>query len=621
MTQNELARRVGCAPITIRKIEYDALRPSVQMAELLALALNIPEEEQLGFVRLARQKERTTPIPTPAPMPGEIGMANLSGRSVKAFQLGERIGSGGFGVVYRAWQPSVNRDVAVKIILPRFANNPNFIRRFEAEAQLVARLEHPHIVPLYDYWREPDAAYLIMRLLRGGSLEDQLASGPLSLAEVQQTTQQIGLALDVAHRHDIIHRDIKPANVLLDEDKNAYLVDFGIAKNLDRMNGKSLTEGGVVIGSPAYISPEQILAEPVGPQSDIYCLGILLFEVLTGQKPFPGPTPVAYIQQHLNDPLPSLSQFNGDLPPALDDVIRRATAKKIEDRYPTTPAFLDDFEKAVETAVSPTDHHPVPAADTTVPPITTQEIAALENPYCGLRAFTAADAANFYGRDALVQEMLGMMSDSSDLSRFTAVVGPSGSGKSSVVKAGLMPSLRRGGLPNSDDWFMVDLTPGTHPWEEAEAALLRIAINPPDSLLPMLQEGHRGLLRAVRRVLPEEDGSQLVLVIDQFEELFTLVKEEEIRAHFLASLVTAVLDPHSRLQVVITLRADFTDRPLQYVDFGELMRQRTLFVLPLTPDELNQAITQPVAKLGMTMQPDLIATIIREVEDQPGMLP
>lgn len=178
LTQAELARRAGCAPITIRKIEGDALRPSVQLAELLALALNIPEAEQLGFVRLARQEKPLSLIPRPTPSPGEIGLDDLSGRAVKGFQLAELIGSGGFGVVYRAVQPSVQRDVAVKIILPRFANHPTFIRRFEAEAHLVARLEHPHIVPLYDYWREPNAAYLIMRLLRGGSLDGLLKEAP-----------------------------------------------------------------------------------------------------------------------------------------------------------------------------------------------------------------------------------------------------------------------------------------------------------------------------------------------------------------------------------------------------------------------------------------------------------
>ena len=178
LTQTELARRVGCAAITIRKIEADGLRPSVQMAELLALALNIPEAEQLALVRLARAELGLSPIPTPSPTPGEIGLTDLSGRAVKGFHLGERIGSGGFGVVYRALQPSVEREVAVKIILPRYANHPNFIRRFEAEARLIARLEHPHIVPLYDYWREPDGAYLLLRLLRVGSLEEQIKTDP-----------------------------------------------------------------------------------------------------------------------------------------------------------------------------------------------------------------------------------------------------------------------------------------------------------------------------------------------------------------------------------------------------------------------------------------------------------
>jgi serine/threonine protein kinase/DNA-binding XRE family transcriptional regulator len=286
LTQTELARRVGCAAITIRKIEAGDLRPSVQMAELIAVALNIPDEEQLAFVHLARAARPPSPIPTPSPAPGEIGMTDLSGRAVKGFQLGEKIGSGGFGVVYKAIQPLVERDVAIKIILPRYANHPNFIRRFEAEAQLIARLEHPHIVPLYDYWREPDAAYLIMRFLRGGSLEDQLQSGPIPIELVGKYIYQIGLALDLAHRNGVVHRDIKPANVLLDEEANAYLADFGIAKYLKGIDGQSLTEGSALIGSPAYISPEQIMAEPVKPPSDIYCLGIMLYEMLTGNKPF-----------------------------------------------------------------------------------------------------------------------------------------------------------------------------------------------------------------------------------------------------------------------------------------------------------------------------------------------
>ena len=615
LTQAELARRVGCAAITVRRIEANTLRPSVQVAELLALALNIPEAEQLAFVRMARAEPGPSPIPTPAPIPEEIGQEDLSGRAIRGFQLGELIGNGSFGVVYKAVQTAVEREVAVKIILPKYANHPEFIRRFETEAQTVARLEHPYIVPLYDYWREPDAAYLVMRLLRGGSLEDYLKEAPLPPEQVHQFTQQIGQALYIAHRAGIVHRDIKPANILLDEDDNVYLADFGIAKDVVIANGNQ-TEIGGMLGSPAYISPEQIRAEPVKPQADIYCLGIMLFELLTGRKPFAGPTPVAYIQQHLQEALPSILTINPDLPIPLDQVIQQATAKNPADRYPDILALLDDFEQAIAS-----NGLVLPAADYYLPTLSQEELAALTNPFKGLRPFRESDTDDFYGRDTLIQELLSRLADASDLARFLAVVGPSGSGKSSVVRAGLIPALRRGGLPNSDNWFIVEMMPGSHPFEELEAALLRIAINPPQSLLEQLRQDQRGLLRAVHRILPANSDVELLLVIDQFEEIFTLVTDEEVRTHFLDSLVEAILDERSRLRVVVTMRADFVDRPLQYVDFGELVRQRATFVLPLTPDELEQVIVQPITQLGMAAEPELVNQIVRQVGDQPGTLP
>lgn len=632
LTQAELARRVGCAAITIRKIEADALRPSQQIAERLAMALGISLEERAAFVRLARvaalADASPSPLPTPPVLPEEIGQEDLSGRAIRGYALGERLGAGGYGIVYRAVQPLVEREVAVKIILPQYADQPDFIRRFEAEAQLVARLEHPHIVPLYDYWREPGVAYLVMRLLRGGSLAAALQAGPLPLPTVAQFLEQIGAALHTAHRVGIIHRDLKPANVMLDEDNNAYLADFGIAKNLGNPNLADLTQPGLVIGSPAYFSPEQIMAEPVKPQTDIYCLGIMLYELLTGHKPFDGPSPIFLIQQHLNEPIPSLATYCPDLPPALDPVIQRATAKDQAERYPDVLNLLEDFRQALTTA----DHRPMTAATSLTPAPFKGEGwgGGLTNPYKGLRAFTEADAADFFGRETLIQELLARMGEVGDpaspsprqeLARFLAVVGPSGSGKSSVVRAGLLPSLREGGLPGSDKWFIVEMLPGAHPWEELEAALLRIAVNPPESLLAQLREDERGLLRAVRRVLPADESVELVLIIDQFEELFTLVADEDTRLHFLNSLVAAVLDPRSRLRLVITLRADFTDRPLRYVDFGELLRQRAEFVLPLTPDELEQAIAGPAHRVGLSLEPGLVAAISRDVGDEPGALP
>ncbi len=620
LTQAELGRRVGCAAITIRRIEADSLRPSVQIAENLAAALGITEADYLAFVRLARANRDPSPLPTPPPVLEEIGLEDLSGRAIRGYQLGERIGSSGYGVVYRAAQATIKREVAVKIILPKFADRPEFIRRFEAEAQLVARLEHPHIVPLYDYWREPGVAYLVMRLLRGGSLATRLKNGPLAPEMMLPLLEQICSGLHAAHQAGVIHRDIKPANILLDEASNAYLADFGIAKITADGNIAETLEG-MVLGSPAYISPEQILVEPVKPQSDVYSLGVMLYELLTGHKPFDGPTPFALIQQHLNEPFPSLAlhRLNQDCVDSFDPIIQRATAKEQSARYTDVLALLADFRQAATTA----GHRP-PATTPTLTPSPFKgegRGGGLTNPYKGLRAFTEADAADFFGRETLVQELLARLADSTDLARFLAVVGPSGSGKSSVVRAGLIPALRQGGLPDSDKWFIVEMLPGSHPWEELEAALLRIAVNPPESLLTQLREDERGLLRAVRRILPADESVELVLIIDQFEELFTLVADEDVRQHFLNSLVTAVLDLRSRLRVIITLRADFTGHPLQYVDFGELLRQRTEFVLPLTPDELEQAISNPARRVGLALEPGLVAAINRDVGQEPGALP
>jgi WD40 repeat protein/DNA-binding XRE family transcriptional regulator len=243
------------------------------------------------------------------------------------------------------------------------------------------------------------------------------------------------------------------------------------------------------------------------------------------------------------------------------------------------------------------------------------------NPYKGLRAFHEADAPDFFGREALSQRLRARLDEPTELARFLAVVGPSGSGKSSVVRAGLVPALRHQSLPGGLNPVMVDMIPGSRPLEELEAALLRVAINPPSSLMEQLQADERGLARAVKRVLPGDDHTQLVLVIDQFEELFTLVEDEKARADFLDSLFSAVTDPRSRLWVVITLRADFYDRPLLYLPSSELLGRRTEVVGPLTPHEMYEAIAGPAERVGLELERDLAATIMQDVAEQPGTLP
>jgi WD40 repeat protein/transcriptional regulator with XRE-family HTH domain len=627
LTQEELARRVGCAGVTLRKIETGRLRASRQIAERIAVALGIPLEERAAFVRAAREvvvepalTREPTPSRTPTLSPEEVGSEDLSGRAIRSYQLGERIGVGGFGAVYRAVQPGIEREVAVKLILPRYADHPDFIRRFETEARVIARLEHPHIVPLYDYWRDPGFAFLVMRFLRGGSLADRLSTNSLSPAQVLALAEQVGEALAVAHRAGIIHRDLKPSNILLDEDGNAFLADFGIAKDLGELGGGHT--GAVYVGSPAYSSPEQIRAEPVTPQSDIYAFGVLIYELLSGQRPFRGPNPAALIQQQLSSSLPRLSEVRPDLPAALDLVLQRATAKLPSARHPDLRVFLAELRAALgaspASALAAPDASPRAAAPTVL-----LDLDDADNPYRGLQAFDEADVDQFFGRETLLHRLLSRMDDGNELARFLALIGPSGSGKSSLVRAGLLPALRRGGLPGSDSWYLLTLTPGAHPLDELARQLRSVAPRSVEAedLRALLGADDHGLLRGARLVLPPEDSAELLLLIDQFEEVFTLCEDKEERAQLLRSLVTAVLDERSRVRVVLTLRGDFVDQALLDVDFGELLRQRGELVLPLTADELERAIVGPAQRLGLSLEGGLLATMIDEVSAQPGALP
>ena len=417
---------------------------------------------------------------------------------------------------------------------------------------------------------------------------------------------QVAAALAVAHRHGVVHRDVKPANILLDEDGNAYLTDFGIARLL-RPEGATALSREMFAGTPEYVSPEQALNEDVTPLSDQYSLGLVTYEALSGRPPFAAGSLLELLEKHAHEPVPPLREQRLDVPAAVDGILARALAKRPADRFPDVGAFAAAFRAAIAAG---------PAVGEAAAPL-----LDVANPYKGLLAFGEADAALFFGREALTQQLLARLAETGPHHRFLAVVGPSGSGKSSLVKAGLVPALRRGALPGTDKWFVLDMVPGAHPFEELETALLRVAVNPPASLLAQLQDGERGLLRAVRRTLPPDDGSELVLIIDQFEELFTLVPDRDVTACFLNALIAAVSDPRSPLRVIATLRADFYDRPLLYPGLSEVMQQRTEVVIPMTADELVQAIERPAARVGVGVEPELVAALVADVNEQPGALP
>ncbi len=616
-------------------------------------------------------------------------MDDLHGTHIKGYQLIERIGSGGFGAVYRAKQSTIGREVAVKIILPGFANNPDFIRRFETEAYLVARLEHPHITPLHDYWRDPQGAYLVMRYLRGGSVRDALADGPYELEALSYLLDQIASALDFAHRGGVIHRDIKPGNILLDEDANAYLADFGIAKDLSRVQD-GLTAKDALVGSLDYISPEQARSEPVTPRTDIYSLGVTLYEMITGEHPFKEVSSAERLYKHINDLLPEISGLPDGLQDTINKIIQQATAKDPAQRYPDVLALAVAFREGVgrgttngvssvveqltlreqeilsliargmsnrevadhlvitigtvkwhlnqlykklgvrgrvQAIVRARELDLIVTGDSrVVPQIVGSEASRSvllpepENPYKGLHAFQMADAPDFFGREALVEKLVADMQAKTPNQRFLAVVGPSGSGKSSLVRAGLIPALWRGALPGSEKWFVVDMIPGTHPLDKLEVALMRVAANQANNLHEQLARDARGLLRVADLILPGDD-SELLVVVDQFEEVFTLVEDEASRQHFLDLIGEVVSDPHSRVRVVVTLRADYYDRPLNYPAFGELVRSRLETVLPLSAQGLERAVRGPAERVGVTFEQGLVEQIVSEMTYQAGALP
>jgi DNA-binding SARP family transcriptional activator len=238
------------------------------------------------------------------------------------------------------------------------------------------------------------------------------------------------------------------------------------------------------------------------------------------------------------------------------------------------------------------------------------------NPFKGLRPFSEADADDFFGRDRLVSEVIVRLTAGC---RMVALVGPSGSGKSSVVGAGVVPALRKGALPGSDQWLVASMVPGSHPFAELEAAMLRSKIDAPDSLDAQLADPTLGLLRAALRVLP--DNARLVLVIDQFEELFTLVDDEAERRRFLANLVAAIEDSQGRVLVVVTLRADSYHLPLAYGELAAHLGPGVVNVAPLSTDELEEAAQEPAARRGVTVEPTLLAELLTDVIGEPGVLP
>jgi serine/threonine protein kinase len=271
-------------------------------------------------------------------------MAFEPGAYIGPYRVLEQLGQGGMATVFKAYHTALDRCVALKVLHPVFLEDKNFLARFEREAKLIARLEHVHIVPVYDFSNHEGQPYLVMKFIEGETLKARLAHGPLSAHETLEIVVAVGSALSYAHRQGILHRDIKPANIIIDKDSSIYLADFGLAR-IAETGGSTLT-GDMIVGTPQYISPEQAMGiSNLDEGTDIYSFGVMLYEMVVGRVPFDADTPFTVIQDQIYAALPLPSVINPQVSFELEYILLKALAKQRSDRYATVKDLVEAFRE------------------------------------------------------------------------------------------------------------------------------------------------------------------------------------------------------------------------------------------------------------------------------------
>ena len=275
-------------------------------------------------------------------------MPFVVGESIGPYRITKQLGVGGMATVWKAYHPALDRYVAIKVLHPSFKEDPQFTTRFQREARIVAKLIHPHIVPIYDFSQHEGMSYLVMRYIDGRTLKALLKEGSLALDRVMAIVEPAGQALAYAHDQGVLHRDIKPSNFIISSEGEIFLTDFGLARMAESTD--ITLSRDMLVGTPQYISPEQARGERLDARTDVYSLGVVLFEMLTGKVPYDADTPYAVIHDHIFSPLPLPTDFNPALPETVERVVLKALAKDRNDRFPDVREMVSSLAEALRVS-------------------------------------------------------------------------------------------------------------------------------------------------------------------------------------------------------------------------------------------------------------------------------
>jgi len=513
------------------------------------------------------------------------------------YEVVELLGSGGMGEVYRARDPRLRRDVAVKVLPREFARDAARLRRFEQEARAVAALNHPYILTVFDVGEHDGTPYVVTELLEGETLREVLTRRSPTRRQILTFAVQAARGLTAAHQKGIVHRDIKPENLFVTTDGRVKILDFGLARVASTVAADSaettqedLTRPGMLLGTVAYMSPEQVEASAVDSRSDLFSFGVVLYELLSRTHPFRRDTVTATLTAILHETPPAPSSIERGISPALDGIVRRCLEKKREERFASAHELAEALEAVLKA--------PAGAAS----------LAEVEerSPYPGLQSFTEKDAAVFFGREAEVKALWQRLQGR----RLLAVIGPSGAGKTSFVRAGVVASKPEG-------WGVIACKPGAAPLRSLGQALGPALAGDAEALgrLAGFEDPETAFTLLSRWRQAHADA---LLVVDQFEELFTL-DPQETQKNF--SELLGRLASEADIHVLLSLRDDFLIRCSDHQPLGPVFSEITPLTA-LTKNGLERALVEPARKLGYRFEDGaLVDEMVSAVEGVRGALP